>query len=149
MKKKIAAIVLVTGIALASVASANWGNNMRGNAGNCPQMQGMAAQAAPDPAVQAKLDKFFADTVDLRKQLAMKRAEKMAMMRSDNPDPAASAKLAGEMFDLRAAMEKKADVAGVDQYLGGPGGGMGCGCDQGMAGRGQGRHGGGMGGGRF
>lgn len=146
MKKKIAAIVLVSGIALAGVASANWGygGGGRGYYGNCPQVQGQAYQQV-DPAVQEKMDQFYADTQALRKQLAVKQAEKMALMRSDNPDPAAAAKLAGELFDLRAAMREKAEAAGVDQYLGRPGGGG--------QGGGMGFHRGGgrgiMGGGRF
>lgn len=143
MKKKIAAIILVSSIALAGVASANCGNRMGGPVGNCPQMQGMTAPAPIDPAVQAKLDKFFDDTLDLRKQLVMKRAEKMAIMRSETPDPAASAKIAGELFDLHAALEKKAEAAGVEQYVGMPGRmGGGCGMGDGPM-KGNGRHGGG------
>lgn len=143
MKKKIAALVLLSSIALAGVASASCGYGMRGPVGDCPQMQGMVAPAVVDPAVQAKLDKFAVDTADLRKQIVMKRAEKMALMRSDNPDPAVSAKVAGELFDLQVAMDKKADAAGVGQYVRMPGGmGMGCGMGDGpMMGRG--RHGGG------
>ena len=50
--------------------------------------------------------------------MAMKRAEKQALMRSDKPDPQAVAKVTGELFDLRASMHEKAELAGVDQYVG-------------------------------
>ena len=72
----------------------------------------------------------------------MKRAEKKALMRSENPDPQAVAKVTGELFDLRVTMREKAEEAGVEQYVG-PGrmgcmgGGMGGGMGMGM-GRGRG-----------
>ena len=43
----------------------------------------------------------------------MKQNERMALMQSDNPDPARAAKLAGELFDLRASMQSKAQAAGI------------------------------------
>ncbi len=62
----------------------------------------------------------------------MKRAEKRALMKAQTPDAKAVAQVAGELFDLRTAMHEKAELAGVDQYLGagrkgcgGPGSGMG------------------------
>ena len=130
MKKKIMAIVLVTGLAAATAASANWGRG--GNGGACGAYYQnapygmMAQQPVPqlDAATQEKLDKFFTDTTEMRKEIAVKQAEKMALMRGDNPDAAMVAKLTGELFDLRNAMHAKAVEAGVDQYLG-PRGGMG------------------------
>lgn len=127
MKKQILAVVLISGLAMATAASANWGRGGGFNAGYCPQAQN--AQQL-DPAVQQKLDGFFTDTQALRKEMAVKQAEKMALMRSDNPDPAAVAKVTGEMFDLQATMREKAVAAGVDQYMGPMGGG--CGMGQGM-----------------
>jgi hypothetical protein len=58
--------------------------------------------------------------------MAMKRAEKKALMKSSTPDAQAVARLAGEMFDIRTTIHEKAELAGVDQYIG-PGrmGGMG------------------------
>ena len=50
--------------------------------------------------------------------MAMKRAEKKALMRSDNPDAQAVARVTGEMFDLRVTMQEKAEEAGVAQYVG-------------------------------
>ena len=78
-----------------------------------------------DPATQEKVSKFFKDNQALHKQIAMKQAEKHAIMKSEKPDPQAAAKVAGELFDLRTAMHDKAEAAGVSQYLGPMGGGKG------------------------
>jgi Spy/CpxP family protein refolding chaperone len=130
MKKHIAAIVLIAGLTMTTVASANWG---RGGGydgyGNCPQMQGQMMPGRMmqplDPETQAKVDKFFKDNQALHKQMAMKQAEKHALMRNEKPDPQAAAKVAGELFDLRTTLHDKAEAAGVAQYLGPMGGGMG------------------------
>lgn len=126
MKKKIIALVLVSGLAISTVASANWGRGGGGgyNCGNC--IQGQAYQQV-DPAIQTKIDNFFTDTQAIRRDMAVKQAEKMALMRAANPDPAALSQVTGELFDLRATMQAKAKEAGVDQYIGrmngrGPGG---------------------------
>lgn len=149
MKKKILTTALIAAVAMgtATATYANWGqrgggywnNNMQGPG---PQMQMRYNQV--DPAVQEKLDKFFTDTQDLRKEMAVKRAEQRAMLRADNPDPAAAGKLAGELFDLRTTMHQKAEEAGVTAYLGpmnGPRGGRdfgpgGPGMGRGMKGKG-------------
>lgn len=143
MKKKIMTSTLVALVAIgaATVTYANWGQRGGGywnnnNQAPGPRMQ-MQYNQAPgprmqmqynqlDPAAQEKLDSFFTDTQDIRKEMAVKRAEQRAMLRSDNPDPAAAGKLAGELFDLRATMHQKAEEAGVTAYLGpmnGPRGG--------------------------
>ncbi len=126
MKKHIIAIVLVAGLTMAGVASANWGRGGQGNGayGNCPQMQGQMMQNL-DPATQEKVDKFLKDNQALHKQIAMKHAEKRAIMSSDKPDPQAAAKVAGELFDLRTTMFDKAQAAGVSAYIGPMGGSMG------------------------
>lgn len=150
MKKKILTTALITAVALgtATATYANWGqrgggygyHNMQAPG---PQMQMQYQQL--DPAVKEKLDKFFTDTQDIRKEMAVKRAEQRAMLRSDNPDPAVAGKLAGELFDLRTTMHQKAEEAGVTAYLGpmnGPRGGRDFGPNNRGMGRGMGRGGG-------
>jgi hypothetical protein len=66
-----------------------------------------------DDATKAKMEKFRTDTLDLRKQMAMKRAEEVALIRSETPDMDAVRKTAGELFDLRMAMQEKAKAAGL------------------------------------
>ncbi len=64
-----------------------------------------------DDAAKAKIKKFRADTKDLRKQMAMKRAEQIALIKRDSPDIDAVKKTSGELFDLRMAMMEKAKTA--------------------------------------
>ncbi len=131
MKKHIVAIVLIAGLTMATAASANWGRGGHGNGGygNCPQMAGPMMQGQMmqqlDPATKEKVSKFYKDNQALHKQIAMKQAEKRALMQSEKPDPQAAAKVAGELFDLRTTMHDKAEAAGVSQYLGPMGGGKG------------------------
>ena len=131
MKKHIVGIVLIAGLTMATAASANWGRggNGDGGYGNCPQMGGPMMQGQMmqqlDPASQEKVSKFFKDNQALHKQIAMKQAEKRAIMQNEKPDPQMAAKVAGELFDLRTAMHDKAEAAGVSQYLGHMGGGRG------------------------
>jgi hypothetical protein len=112
MKKKIAAAVLILGLTMTTAATANW-NRGKGNCG-CTQMQ----MQNLDPAVQEKVTQFRTDNQSLFKEMAMKRAEKRALMQSSNPDPKLAAQLTGEIFDLRTTIQLKADEAGVAQYIG-------------------------------
>ena len=125
MKKAIAVTALVTIIGLTGMyqASAKCGHaGMRGNGDvNCPGGR-MDAIAQMDEATKVKFDAFVKDTQALRKDIAVKRAEKRALMRADNPDAAAVGKLAGELFDLRASMHVKAQEVGLGDVVGrGPG----------------------------
>ena len=78
------------------------------------QMAGGPGYQAMDEETKAKYDAFMTDTVELRKEIAVKRAEKRAVMRSQNPDPDQAAQLTRELLELRAQMMAKADEAGVD-----------------------------------
>ncbi len=66
-----------------------------------------------DKATKQKIEQFQKDTQDLRKQIVMKRAEEAALTRSETPDIKAVRKTAGELFDLRMAMQEKARAAGI------------------------------------
>ncbi len=140
MKKQLVALALIMGLTMATGASADWGKGSRGSRGpgNCPQMQGQMMQQL-DQATQDKIKQFYKDTLPLHKEMAMKRAEMQALMRANTPDPQAVAKVTGELFDLRTAMQEKAEQAGVSKYVG-PGhmGGMG---QMGRMGRGMGQMG--------
>ncbi|MBT8346931.1 MAG: periplasmic heavy metal sensor [Desulfofustis sp.] len=162
MKKQImiSALAGMVAIGAATAAYSGWGQRGGGYWNNDMQDQGPRMQRqynqAPgprmqmqynqlDPAAQEKLDQFFTDTQDIRKEIAVKRAERMALIRSENPDPAAAGKLAGELFDLRTTMHQKAEEAGVTAYLGpmnGPRGGRDFGPGNRGMGRGQGKGGG-------
>ncbi len=148
MRKKIMAIALITGLTMATAASAHWGRGDRGNGGyggygDCPRMQGQMQGQMQGPmyqqldqATQDKIKQFFKDTQPLHKEMAMKRAEKQALMQSDKPDPQAVAKVTGEMYDLRTTIHEKAEQAGVDKYIGPGRMGRGFGMGRGMMGQG-------------
>jgi len=97
------------------------------------------APAVQDPAVYQK---FLADTAATRQELAGKRAEYQALMQSQNPDRAAAAALAKDIFTLREKMRAEAAAQGFGPMAGhgyGYGGrGAGCGGGGGCGGRGMG-----------
>jgi zinc resistance-associated protein len=131
MKKVFVITALVAGLSFFGFQQASAGCGMGGGPGmgqGCPK--GNPCYTQLDAASKEKMNKFFNETKDLRKQMVMKHAEVMALMHSDKPDSAQAAKLAGEMFDLRSTMETKAEAAGVAALLncgdfGGPCQGMG------------------------
>ena len=124
MKTKIAVIAFVLCVALAGTASARggWGNG--GGYYHHPQMPGYAYQQL-DTETQAKLNAFYNETQDLRKQIIMKQAERQALVQGTNVNPAAVSKVSGELFDLMATMQDKAKAAGLETYMGGSGFGRG------------------------
>lgn len=126
MKKTLVIVGLVAVLGFAGMQHASargWGGGYGGDF-QCPNY-GMNYQQL-DEATQAKIDAFRAETTELRKRIAMKRAEKQALMYSENPDPQAVANVVGELFDLRTEMQNKAREAGVPM-MGGKRGGMGMG----------------------
>ncbi len=70
-----------------------------------------------DEETLKKHDAFLAETTELRKSIAQKRAEKRAVMANENPDAQKASKLAGELFDLREQMRTKAKAAGLPGYM--------------------------------
>jgi len=132
-RKIIIAIAIIAGLGLVGFQQAS----ARGWGGGCPGY-GMNYQQLDD-ATKAKVDAFRAETANLRKEIAMKRAEKRALLNNQAPDPQAVAKVEGQLFDLRTEMQNKAGDAGIPMMgmrqmgMGGPGnGGMGRGMGRGM-----------------
>lgn len=116
MKKLLVITALVAGIGFFGLQQASAGK------GEGPGMKSGCPKGAPcysqlDVDTKAKVDKFYNDTKEIRKQIVMKHAEKRALMHSENPDPAKAAKLAGELFDLKATMQAKADEAGLSSVI--------------------------------
>lgn len=132
MKKELVVTALVVGMGLFGLQQASAERGMDGSHGmGGGSVKGGPACSQLDTASKAKLDKFYNETKDLRKQMVMKHAEQRAVLSSTNPDPATAAKLAGELFDLKAAIHAKAEAAGVQGL-------MGCACKG--SGRGMGPH---------
>ena len=134
MKKALLVAGLFVGLGFIGLQQASayqgMGGGGMGMGGGC--QKGGAAYSQLDAASKAKVDKFHDETKELRKQMVMKHAEERAVMRSDNPDSAKAAKLAGEIFDLQTSIQAKAAATGVQDLIGcgdcpgaGPGRGMG------------------------
>ena len=133
MKKALVVTALVVGLGFFGLQQASAYSGMGGGAMKCG-----STCSQLDVASKAKLDKFYNETQDLRKQVVMKSAEELAVLSATNPDPAQASKLAGQVFDLKAAIQAKAEAAGVQGL-------MGCGACQGSGcGKGP-QHGGGHG----
>lgn len=66
-----------------------------------------------DEATLKTRDTFLSETVELRKNMAVKKAAKRAVMSSTTPDPEKASQLAGELFDLREQLRTKARAAGL------------------------------------
>lgn len=122
MKTKIAVIAFVLSVALVGTASARGGMGYGGGYYHHPP--GYAYQQL-DTETQAKLNAFYTETQELRKQIMMKQAERQALVQGTQPNPAAVSKVSGELFDLMATMQDKAKAAGLETYMGGPGYGRG------------------------
>lgn len=141
MKKTVVAlgVALLLGMATVQMVSARgWGGGGAYGGGGYGGGYGPCAgygmnNPQMDPAIQEKVEAFFNETAQLRRQMSMKRAEKQALLSQESPDPAAVAQVQGELFDLRMEMRQKALDAGVPM-MGGP---------RGRHGGGYGRHGGG------
>jgi|GEM_PF-731773 len=114
MKKAIIAAALISGLTISTGAFAYQGMGGMGQMAGC----GFSNYQQLDAETQAKIDQFRKDTQDLRRQMVVKKAEKRAMMKRANPDPAAVGQLTGEIFDLHTTMVEKAKEAGVEQYVG-------------------------------
>ncbi|MDH3331498.1 MAG: hypothetical protein OEL68_04150 [Desulfobulbaceae bacterium] len=58
-------------------------------------------------------EKFRVETNSTRKEIVVKRSELNALLRNDNPNTERVAKLTGELYDLGAELEAKAEEAGI------------------------------------
>jgi Spy/CpxP family protein refolding chaperone len=111
MKKFLVAAALVGVISLAGVSMVN----ARGNYGNSPGIghgdcggYGYCNNWSYDEQDKEKAAAFLAETKETRKQIAVKRGERKALMRQDNPDEKRVAALTGEIFDLKNLLDEKA-----------------------------------------
>ena len=114
MKKFLAAAVLIgilsfVGFSLVS-AHGNYGYGFGKGFGNCDG-PGYCNNLTYSEQDKEKADAFFEETKETRKQLAVKRSERKALMNQDNPDEKKVAKLTGEIYDLQNLLDEKAKEA--------------------------------------
>jgi hypothetical protein len=111
MKKVLMVVVLATTVGLVGLQQANAGVGDHGGERFHRQSH------KQDDATNAKIEKFQADTKDLRKQVEMKQAEQMALIQSESPNLEAVRKASGELFDLRTSLMEKAKAAGLFMFM--------------------------------
>ena len=85
-----------------------------------PVAPAQPAAPAVDKKLKDKLDVFYAETKDLRKQIVIKETEMTALMQQPAPDHVVAGKLGGELFDLYSTFQEKAHKAGLDDVIVGP-----------------------------
>ena len=114
MKKVLAtaAILGVIGLAGTQVVSAHSGYSS--NYDYCGSY-GTYDKAYTEKDTEA-IEKFRAETNSARKEIVVKRSELNALLRNDNPDEKKVAKLTGDLYDLEAELEEKAEsiLEGMD-----------------------------------
>ncbi len=115
-KKIMLATILTSGIALAISQAAL----------SQPQPAPEKGQGKPDvtsyrphrdPARQEAREKFLADTVAIRKQLAEKNAAMRVLLNAGTPDTDKASQLAGDLFELREKLRTKAIAAGLSHHM--------------------------------
>ena len=116
MKKTVTAAALIAALTFAGfqMASAHGGRFSRNNGygpGYCGNFYNGSGYTEGD---QAALRKFRTDTAATRREIVVKRSELNALMSNDNPDATKVANLTGEIYDLEADIDSKADAAGID-----------------------------------
>ena len=127
MKKTITAAALIAALTFAGIQTAaahggRYSGNNNYGPGYCGSFNNDNREYTEEE--QDALEKFKADTSAIRKEIVVKRSELNALMRQDNPDETKVAKLTGELFDLRADFDSKAEAAEIDTAFGdehGPG----------------------------
>ena len=114
MKKFLIAAALVGVISLVGFSMVS----ARGNHGHGPGMGygydddcGYCDNRPYGGPDKEKVDTFRKETQEIRKQLAVKRSERRALMHQDNPDETKVGKLTGDIFDLKNLLDEKAKVS--------------------------------------
>ena len=113
MKKivTVVAILSVIGFATYKAASAHGGFYNNGYGYCNPYTTDGAAFTKEDAEA---IEKFQTETSSIRKEIIVKRSELNALLSNDNPDEKKVANLTGDLYDLKAELETKAEAAGID-----------------------------------
>jgi len=136
MKKSVIALAMVLGLGAgtAAVVSAHGWNDggpgygmmnggygmMRGGYGMRNGGYGMRGNYARPDGDDANYQKFIEQTADLRKSIAVDRAELNALMAGDNPDPKRVRELTGNIVDNQEKLAEIARSTDVDEGAGFP-----------------------------
>ena len=108
----VAALVGVVSFVGFSMVSAhgNYGKGPGKGYGYCDG-NGYCNNRSYDEQDKEKVTTFREETRETRKQIAVKKSERRALMSQDNPDEKRVAKLTGEIYDLQNVLDEKAKEA--------------------------------------
>ncbi len=109
-KKIILGVVLVGTIALTGLQAA--GANLAGPGPPHSQFYNQTCKSLNPATIKAR-NKFLAATTSIRREIAVKRSERQALMASSIPNAKQIGKLSGELFDLREQLRVKARESGL------------------------------------
>ena len=111
MKNFLVVVVLVGAVSLLGISIVNahgrYGNGPGKGYGNCDGYT-TCNNWSSNEQDKEKVDAFFSETKETRKQLAVKGSERRALMSQDDPDEKRVATLTGEIFDLKNQLDEKA-----------------------------------------
>ena len=114
MKKVLVAAALIGAVSLAGFSMVNahgrFGSGPGRGCGTCADSGYCLNQSCAEQDSE-KVAAFAEETKELRKELAVKRSERRALMHQDNPDEKRVAQLTGEIYDLDNTMAEKAKAA--------------------------------------
>ena len=111
MKKVLTAAAILSVLSFAGIPAVSAHGGYNNNYGYCGSY-GAENKAYTEKDVEA-LEKFRTETSAIRKEIVVKRSELNALLRNDNPDEKKVAKLTGDLYDLEAEFEAKAEETGA------------------------------------
>jgi len=126
MKKIMIAAALIGVVTIVGTQFASAHGGFGGGYGNgyryCGNGYGRFDNQAYSETVRNNYDKFLDETKATRKEIFVKRSELNALIQQGNPDENKVAALTGELYDLNAELDTKADAVGIESgYMHGPG----------------------------
>lgn len=111
MKKALTAAAIISILSFAGIQAVSAHGGYGNNYGYC------GSYGTDDNAYTKKdaeaVEKFRAETSTIRKEIVVKGSELNALLLNDNPDEKKVAKLTGDLYDLEAELEAKAEEKGL------------------------------------
>lgn len=105
-------VAVIVSLGLISVQSADARGWAKGQGGGYACSNYDQSGEVDEKIIEAR-NKFRQENQEIFKQLVTKKAELRAVFSQENPDSDKAAQLSGEVFELRNALHKKADEAGL------------------------------------
>jgi hypothetical protein len=111
MKKVLTAAAIISVLSFAGIQTVSAHGGYNNNYSYCGSYE--AYDNANTEKEIETLEKFRTETSSIRKEIVVKRSELNALLRNDNPDEKKVAKLTGDLYDLEAELQAKAEETGT------------------------------------